>query len=160
MKQIEFAGYASAFNIIDKHRDVIEKGAFNTTIKNFGHEYVDLLFSHDITQKVGKLTKLTEDSYGLYIEGIIDTNLPKSLKLINSIQNNEISSFSIGYYPRDIQKKGLINYIYDLNLIEISFVHSPANSAAKILNVSGVYTDPWITNIFNKIKNFSQSILN
>ena len=146
---IEFAGYASVFNVIDRHKDVIEKGAFIKTINNFGARYTSLLFKHDISQKVGIITMLCEDDHGLYLEGMIDISLPKSEELIRSIQNEAILHFSIGYYPKNIIKKGAINYINDLDLIEISFVESPANADAKILNVDGIYTDSKIANMLS-----------
>ncbi len=155
---IEFAGYASVFNVIDKQNDVIEKGAFKETIKDFGNEYIALLFKHDISQKVGKITMLKEDNYGLYVEGIIDINLPKSEELIKDIEDKKMLHFSIGYYPKIINKKGNIKYVSKLDLIEISFVNSPANKDAQILNVEGIYTSDKILNFINFAKEYLKQL--
>ena len=63
-------GYASVFNVLDNHNDMISKGAF---VSSMGRD-VKLLWQHDTTKPIGVITKMFEDDYGLHIEAEINNN--------------------------------------------------------------------------------------
>jgi len=79
---MNFKGYASVFDVVDKHKDIIKKGAFIDAVNNFKSKPIQLLLQHDFEQEVGKISILKEDDYGLYVEGFINENFSKSNDLI------------------------------------------------------------------------------
>ena len=129
-----FKGYASVFDVVDKHKDIIKKGAFIDAVNNFKSKPITLLLQHDFKQEVGEISILKEDDYGLYVEGFINENFSKSNDLISDINTGLVSHLSIGYYNKGLNKKEEgITYIDNVELVEISFVKWAANELAKII---------------------------
>jgi len=72
LKQInatgELVGYASVFGNVDSDGEIIDRGAFRTSLSS-NRGIVPILWQHDRTQPVGWATSAEEDSYGLKVAG-------------------------------------------------------------------------------------------
>jgi len=132
-------GYFSAFNNVDKDKDMIVPGAFKKTISDRGpkgkNEIYHLL-QHDIYQPLGKPRTLKEDNYGLYFETkIVPTSFgTDTLKLY---AEGVYDRHSIGYIPikeEKVYKEGTQDIEYykltEIYLYEGSTVTFAANDDA------------------------------
>lgn len=126
------SGYASVFGIIDKHNDVVKKGAF----KNSESHKVKLLWQHDSTKPIGVINFLKEDEYGLLLEAEINNNTVAGAEASELIKQKAVAGLSIGFSinSSDYNKEGS-RVINDVELQEISIVTFPANQHAEIQHV-------------------------
>jgi HK97 family phage prohead protease len=100
----KFSGYASVFNHVDLHDDIILPGAFKECLEA---DEVKLLWQHDQAEPIGKITKLTEDNKGLFMEASLLMDLHRAKEAYSLLKNKIIKGLSIGfaikesYYDRD-----------------------------------------------------------
>lgn len=131
-------GYGAVFGNRDLGGDIIERGAFAASLARWkadGRQPV-LLAQHDSgVFPIGVWTSLSEDSYGLRVEGSI-ANTPRGREawaLIN-MQPSALDGMSIGY--RTVQDRydqsRDARVISEIELWEISIVSLPMNTAARI----------------------------
>lgn len=128
-------GYASIFNIVDAHDDLVIPGAFtNSLISHLAGKTIPLLWQHKQDTPIGKIEHLLEDENGLFIKATIlqETNAGReALAMINS---GLISGLSIGYIPtRWSYGDDGVRILEDIDLLEVSLVTFPANHLAGIL---------------------------
>lgn len=107
-----FKGYCCHFNI-DRYGDKFLPKSFI-----FNTQHIPILYEHK--EKIGLITLIKEDNYGLYVEF-------KLLKNILNIKNN-LNDFklSIGFKCINFYKKKSIRYIKKALILEISIVKNPA----------------------------------
>lgn len=135
-----FSGYASVFHIIDNQNDIILPGAFQKSISET--KKIILLWQHNHSEPIGKVTSLKEDQNGLQIEGELILEISKAGDVYHMLKHGILDSFSIGYTPLKFSYKNNqndhseIRLIKELKLWEISLVTFPANSFAKINNIN------------------------
>ena len=117
---------------IDRDGEVVEPSG----VRNFD-AYLSrnpvILWAHDYGQPpVGKATggELKEDSIELTIEWA-DTEFGREIKYL--YDNGFMSSFSIGFIPRDYKVVNEVWHWTDWELLEVSAVPVPANSMANII---------------------------
>ena len=94
-------GYASVFKNLDSDNDVIQKGAFNKTVKEWGPEGKDrikLVAQHDMKRPVAKITDLKEDAEGLYMEAKFGTHTDGE-DYYRMAKEGIINEFSVGFVP-------------------------------------------------------------
>src|SRR2546426_386258 len=74
------SGYASYFDVIDRQRDRVAKGAFTKTIRAWRllGKMPKMLWQHDSKQPIGIWTRLQEDTQGLYVEGQLTLGVAKA----------------------------------------------------------------------------------
>ena len=132
------AGYASVFDIVDSHGDIVKPGAFSNVIDSFYNgRSIPLLWQHFIDHPIGIIESLAEDNYGLYIKAKIVTSTLKGLESYNLIKSEVICNLSIGYSP----VKYYTNYelkarvLEEIDLWEVSLVTFPANNQSCITAV-------------------------
>ncbi|MFV9838432.1 MAG: HK97 family phage prohead protease [Aaplasma endosymbiont of Hyalomma asiaticum] len=129
-----FSGYASVFNRVDTQKDIIAPGAFSDSLKR---RKVALLWQHNSKDPIGKILRLTEDSFGLFVTAQLNLELLKAREVYSLLKKGIINSLSIGYRVvtsrRD--KRSGIRIITKIDLWEISLVTFPANDKAKVSNV-------------------------
>ena len=125
-----FTGHASAFGNVDLEGDIIEPGAFTSTLAD-GH-VIKLLAQHDMARPIGKVIKATEDSKGLRVEGYISPTA-EGRDYRQLVKDGVINEMSIGYVPvkTSVDDRG-IRHLWEVELKEISLVSNPANPAATI----------------------------
>lgn len=127
-----FEGYASTFGNIDYGDDVVIRGAFaNSLAKN---SQVPILWQHQMSEPVGRVTTLYEDDKGLYIKAV----LPKedtlvSGRIIPQMKIGSIQEMSIGFFTKnyDMAKDG-IRLLKEIDLFEVSLVTKAMNSQALV----------------------------
>ena len=140
-KDKTFTAYGSTFNNLDRHNDVMMKGAFDEAIAKAQStgKYPKLLYQHRSSQIAGIMTDLKEDEKGLVVSGrFIDTDVSKNA--YTELKEGAIDSMSIGgniaeYEIKESEKDGSVWYIKKFNLWEVSFVTFPANEEAMIQEV-------------------------
>ena len=133
-----FSGYASIFNYVDNHQDVIMEGAFERTLDmNNGGKDIKLLWQHDSTEPIGYFTKIEEDEYGLHVEGQLMQEVEKGREAYSMLKTGAIKGLSIGFKVKgyEIDFNSGTRVITDLDLYEISLVTFPANDLAQVMQV-------------------------
>lgn len=129
-----FSGYASVFGGVDAYGDTIIKGAYQNTLQNRKRP-VQMRWNH-YGDVIGKWLNISEDEKGLYVEGSLTPNHSLAQDVYASLKHGSIGGLSIGYRVT----KGIDNStggldLYEIDLIEISVVESPADLAAQIEEV-------------------------
>jgi HK97 family phage prohead protease len=129
-----FAGYASVFNVLDSQRDIIKVGAFSQTIKGRISE-IKLLWQHNMSEPIGTIEELKEDSQGLYIRAkLLLGEIARANEAYALIKAGVVKGLSIGYSPVRYRydTPNRIRYISQVDLWEVSLVTYPANPKAQI----------------------------
>lgn len=133
-KEGQFAGYASVFGGVDAYGDTIHAGAYERTLKERSRP-IQMRWNH-FGEVIGKWTNMYEDEKGLYVEGELTPGHSKAMDVYASLKHGAISGLSIGYRPiRSARKETGGEDLYEIDLIEISVVESPADLAAQIGDV-------------------------
>ena len=131
-------GYASVFGNLDSDKDIIFKGAFKRSVKEWGPEGKDrikLVAQHDISRPVARITELKEDSNGLYMEAKFGTHKDGD-DYYRMAKEGIINEFSVGFVPveKEENKKGGYD-ITSIKLYEVSMVTVAANDEAIVTDV-------------------------
>ena len=132
--ELKLTGYASVFNHLDHHNDIITKGAFAQSIAKHSQGYrIKFLWQHDQTKPIGIINHLTEDDNGLLVEASINNTITQGKEVISLIKQKAIDSLSIGFNIEESETtdKGQ-RRILKANLWEVSIVTFPANAQARI----------------------------
>lgn len=128
-----FAGYASLFGIVDTQRDEVMPGAFRETLLKRDVP-VKLLWQHRMDMPIGVITSLFEDARGLYIEGQLLLEVAQAREAYALMKAGAVSGLSIGYSPRRYTRDpdSGVRKLHSIDLVEISLVTLPANTAAQV----------------------------
>lgn len=131
-----FAGYASVFNVLDSHQDIMMQGAFRRTLLERKGK-VKLLWQHDFSAPIGTFTCIREDSKGLYVEGKLLLDVQRGGEAHSLLKAGAMNGLSIGYTVVDYayDDKAGARLLKDVDLWEISLVTFPANESATITRV-------------------------
>lgn len=140
-----FSGYGAVFGNRDSHGDVIERGAFAASLKEWSakgklppmrlqHGSAGNMFRHD-DLPVGKWMAIREDACGLRVEGqllALDTDQGK--RLLSLIKANVLDGLSIGFRAKRTRAGtgSIKRYLVEVDLAEISLVDEPSNDAARV----------------------------
>ncbi|ACZ48805.1 putative phage prohead protease [Anaplasma centrale str. Israel] len=133
-----FVGYASVFNKVDAHNDVIKPGAFAESLQK---RKVALLWQHSIKDPIGKILDAREDSFGLLVVAKLNLGLRLAREVYALITDGSVNALSIGYkvvQSRRDSKSG-VRMISKIDLWEVSVVTFPANEMAKISTVKALH---------------------
>ena len=144
-----FSGYGSVFDVVDSYSDVVQRGAFRETLKDWAKRgsFPAMLWQHKADEPLGVYTRMEEDDHGLYLEGrlLIDDD-PLAKRAYAHLKAGSITGLSIGY---NIPRGGAgwdegagVYRINQLDLWEVSLVTFPANDAARIETVKGAMQGP------------------
>lgn len=132
-KRIE--GYASLFGARDQGGDVVQKGAYEASLKRLGEEQrrVKMLWQHDPTQPIGIWDEVREDGRGLYVKGRILDAVGRGREAAALIEAGAIDGLSIGYRTvkavKDDKGRRLLT---ELELWEVSLVTFPMLPSARV----------------------------
>ncbi len=129
----EFCGYASVFDVVDKHNDIIQHGAFE------GVEDADvkLLWQHRADEPIGVITRIFEDEKGLFVEGKLLLAIEKAREAYSLLKSGAIKGLSIGYSVNDfdVDRQTGARLLKHIHLVEVSLVTFPANELANVTKV-------------------------
>ena len=130
--------YGSVFGNEDSDSDVIHKGAYKRSIKEWGPEGKDrikLVAQHDMSRPIAKITSMKEDDYGLLIEAKFG-NWSDSKDYYEMMKAGVINELSVGFVAVQKDENDLGGYdIKDIKLYEISAVTVAANDKAVVTDV-------------------------
>lgn len=148
LKSIEkngiFAGYASVFDVLDQHQDIVQKGAFTETLKTRGRD-IKLLWQHRQDEPIGVIDEIFEDKHGLYVRGRLLLDLQRAREAYALMKEGAVSGLSIGYSPlKYAYKDDGTRMISKVELWEVSLVTFPANAAANITVVKSRDESAWL----------------
>lgn len=129
-----FAGYASAFGLVDESGDVVMPGAFAKSLARRGRAGVRMLFQHDPKEPVGVWEAIREDSFGLWVEGRLVPGVPRADALRRLIERRAVDGLSIGFRTVRATRdgKGGQRKLWQIDLWEISIVTFPMLDRARI----------------------------
>ena len=142
----EFAGYGAVFGNVDAYGDVIQEGAFKATLSDWGQggKLPPMLLQHggmgltDGDQMpIGKWTKMSEDSRGLYAEGkLINLDTERGKTVYGALKEGVLDGLSIGYRAKEFALRSKPDEprrtLKVVDLVELSVVTFPANGKARI----------------------------
>ena len=153
-----FSGYGAMFGNTDSYGDVIERGAFTDTLKEWKArgKLPPMLLQHgggffgggaDDMLPIGKWLSMEENSKGLKVEGqLFALNTERGQYIHEGLKSGVLDGLSIGFIAREVRfgdedKDEPARTLTDIDLWEVSVVTFPANdkarvSAAKSLSVS------------------------
>lgn len=114
-------GYFAHFNSLDSDGDVILPGAFAKTISERGpssnQPRVKHLRNHNITEPIGIITELKEDSVGLYYESQPGTHFIGQ-DTVKMIESGVITEHSFGFDAIRKEAKSDARHLLELKLWE------------------------------------------
>jgi HK97 family phage prohead protease len=160
----EISGYASVFDVVDCHGDVVTKGAFRHTLENFRRRgsVPKLLWQHDANFPIGLIEDIHEDDYGLFIRSRLLLEVPKAAEIYALLKNEAINGFSIGYRINDSYFSDNVQYLTAIELLEVSIVTFPACELAVVENVKSEMGDDDVLSqvVASQLKSISQKLKN
>lgn len=127
-----FSGYASIYDALDLHKDIVAKGAFYDTLQE-EDQWPKMLWQHDPAFPIGKWEKIEEREEGLYVEGRLFLKLPKAQEAFLLLKEGEVKGLSIGFQVEKSRRLTQGRLLEKLKLYEISLVTFPANPKARVL---------------------------
>lgn len=144
-----FVGYASVFGNVDSYGEVMEKGAFSDTLKEWEGRKIPVFYGHDLTNpenNIGYVESAEEDATGLLVRCVVDTEGPGNGPIVYKLlKEGRIDRMSFGFYVNDADHKGGVTYIKKVSLLEVSVVPAPANPEAAINEVKSSKKDSGMT---------------
>lgn len=141
-----FSGYGAVFGNVDSYGDVIAKGAFRDTLKEWKKRgsAPKMLLQHggyfgpaEDGIPIGKWTDLREDDTGLYVEGeLFALDTQKGRYIYEGLKSNALDGLSIGYVAREVaygkKPEDPKRTLKKIDLFEVSVVTFPANDTARV----------------------------
>lgn len=131
----QVSGYGSVFGNVDQGGDVVEKGAFDTSLKARGMPV--MLWGHDVfAPAIGVWEEAKEDRRGLFLKGVINLKSQTGAEVHEALKMGAISGLSIGYREQesDTDDQG-VRHLKSVELFEVSFVNFPMNVEARVSSV-------------------------
>jgi Escherichia/Staphylococcus phage prohead protease len=152
-----FTGYGAVFGNLDAYGDVIAKGAFKQTLREWEDrgKLPPMLLQHgggmfgggvDDKVPIGKWDHMEENSKGLKVEGhLFATNTDRGQYILAGLKEGVLDGLSIGFRIRK-QISGTkpgepARTLTDIDLGEVSLVTFPANPKARVSTVKSLTVD-------------------
>lgn len=141
----KFTGYGAVFGNLDSYRDIIQKGAFKRTLKEFKKKgrKVPMLWQHSRREPIGNFPVMKEDDKGLFVEGQLALKTQRGAEAGELMKMGAVTGLSIGYTSRksiwDDDRE--IRTLVDIDLFETSVVTFPANDDARVEGIKECKTE-------------------
>ena len=138
-----FTAYASVFGNVDSYGDMVQKGAFEGTLKEWSESgyVIPLYYGHDMQNPQNNIgyVEAKEDDHGLLVSGILDLEDGNGNYVYKLLREKRLKELSFGYEVRDAEpvgdgKDGYLS-LKELGLHEVSLVPVGANSLTEVLEV-------------------------
>lgn len=137
-----FAGYGSVYSVVDQGDDIMEKGCFADSLKEWKQKgrMPALLWQHKQSEPIGAYTLMREDDNGLYVEGKLALKTQRGAEAYELMQMKALSGLSIGFMTREdsFDHKTGIRSVKRADLWECSVVTFPMNDKARIEMVKSI----------------------
>lgn len=149
LKEGEFIVYPSTFTRRpDSYGDVIAKGAFIRTIKEWedSGNVLPGLYGHRMDDPdffVAGALEMSEDEHGWRIKGEFDLESPKGAQVYRLVKGRRLNQLSFAYDVREEARVELedgrkANELRDVKVYEFSFVPVGANQDTSVVAVKGI----------------------
>src|SRR3989344_3071969 len=148
-----FSGYASVYECLDLHKDIVAKGAFTETLK--GEEWPKMLWQHDPAHPIGRWEKIEETEEGLYVEGRLFLEIEKAREAFVLLCEGVLNGLSIGFQVEKSRRLSGGRLLATVRLYEISLVTFPANGNARVLTVKN---QDLCADLLEKVQRLRESI--
>jgi HK97 family phage major capsid protein/HK97 family phage prohead protease len=134
-----FCGYASVFQVVDHHREIIAPQAFRSSLQKWHGKgkLPKMLWQHDSKKPVGVWHEIYEDEHGLFVKGQLLLDLEAGREAYSLVKAGIIDSLSIGFKAVKAKRAGKnqSRILEEVDLMEISLVTFGANPEARITAV-------------------------
>lgn len=142
----EFEGYGAVFGNIDLGGDIIERGAFQSSLDEWNSKQMmpQMLWYHDNEEIIGDWTEMVEDEYGLRVKGRLwvkgDLKVDEAVKAYNVLRGTSVKGLSIGYRVRDYETQeqmdgSIVRVLKEIDLMEVSIAPWSMNPRAMVTGV-------------------------
>ena len=128
-------GYASLFGVKDQGGDVVQAGAYRTSLARLAAKKakVKMLWQHDPAQPIGVWDEVREDATGLWVKGRILTEVERGREAAALLAAGAIDGLSIGYRTLKSERDGKgRRLLSELELWEVSLVTFPMLPEARV----------------------------
>lgn len=146
-----FEGYGAVFGNIDSYGDVIVKGAFKGSLKDWkkAKSLPPMLVQHGgwmMTDMdalpIGKWEEMEEDDTGLRVKGrLINLDTERGKQIYGAMREGVLDGMSIGYRAKEFtygtKPDEPRRTLKAIDLVEVSVVTFPANGKARVDAVKG-----------------------
>lgn len=130
-------GYGSVFDEVHHSGAVVEREAFNETLKE--HRQAGtmpaLLDQHDSRQPIGVWEHMETDEHGLRVRGrLLIDKVQRATEVFELLKAKALNGLSIGFYTRDdsFDEVDGTRHIKKLDLVEVSVVTFPNGPSARV----------------------------
>jgi len=144
-----FGGYGAVFGNIDAYGDVIQKGAFKDTLREWKKakrlppmlvQHGGWMMSDQDGLPIGKWESMEEDDTGLLVSGrLINLDTERGKQIYGAMKEGVLDGMSIGYRAKEFmvgtKPDEPRRTLKKIDLIELSVVTFPANGAARVSDV-------------------------
>jgi HK97 family phage prohead protease len=168
-----FSGYGAVFGNVDSYGDVIEKGAFKDTLREWEGrgKLPPMLLQHgggffgggaDDMLPIGKWNSMEENSKGLKAEGqLFAMQTERGQYLYEGLKSGTLDGLSIGYEVKEFvagTKPGEPRRkLTSVDLWELSVVTFPANDKARVGAVKAIKTIREFEDFLRDVGGFSHA---
>jgi len=125
---MRIAGYAALFDVPDRARDTIRKGAFVRSLAD-RKEPLPLFWQHRPEQQIGVIEHAAEDARGLRVIARIDN--PDS-RAVGELLAQRVNGLSFGYRARGFRNLPSGRVLEEIELLEVSLVTHPLQHGARV----------------------------
>ncbi len=129
------AGYASLFGAHDEGGDIVQAGAYGTSLSRLrsAGRRVKMLWQHDPTQPIGIWDEVREDEKGLFVRGRLLLEVQAAREAHALLKAGAIDGLSIGYRTvRSEKSAGGGRVLHEIELWEVSLVTFPMLPEARV----------------------------
>lgn len=144
-----FEGYGAVFGNVDAYGDVIQKGAFKETLRdwNKSKKLPPMLVQHGgwmMTDMdalpVGIWEAMSEDDTGLHVKGrLINLDTERGKTIHGAMKEGALDGMSIGYRAKEFalgtKPDEPRRTLKKIDLMEVSVVTFPANGKARVASI-------------------------
>lgn len=141
-----FEGYGAVFGNLDAYGDVIQRGAFKETLREWGRakRLPPMLVQHGgwmMTDMdalpIGKWEVMSEDDTGLHVKGrLINLDTERGKTIYGAMKDDVLDGMSIGYRAKEFslgtKPDEPRRTLKKVDLFEVSIVTFPANGKARV----------------------------
>jgi HK97 family phage prohead protease len=133
-KGVTVSGYASTFGQLDEQGEIVDYGAYTTTIEQHRKAGTSpiMLFSHNMDKPIGVWTALMQDSHGLRVTGTILSSVRKGREAISLLEAKAVNGLSVGFRCKKDARIAGVRHIMAADLWEISLCAFPADKSATL----------------------------
>ena len=152
-----FEGYGAVFGNVDSYGDVIQKGAFKESLREWkaGKRLPPMLVQHggwgmgDMDGlAIGKWESMEEDDHGLLVSGrLINLDTERGKTIHGAMKEGVLDGMSIGYRAKEFalgtKPTEPRRTLKKIDLVELSVVQMPANGKARVRSVKSFDAGFW-----------------